>query len=93
MLCNSSFYKLNFIYKFLREVQEQKQKLFDELVVFACDKTLCRRRIRMLVQLTAFENQILQKIQNAQIDNPADLDFENFEKVMDELSYIYNRSS
>lgn len=90
MSVNLSFYKLEFIYKFLNAVQQQKQNLFDELVVYACDPILYRRRVRMLSQLAEFESQILQKIQKLETDDPADLDLM---RVRDELSSICNRSS
>ena len=74
MVINIKFYKIKLIIKSLNRCSLLRQHLLDELIIYATDEVLLKRRVRMLAQLSQYESQLLQKIYNFDTDNLDDLD-------------------
>lgn len=88
MSINLTFYKSRLLLQFLEDTAQARKKLLEELVVNASDPIIFKRRFRMLKQLSHYESQIIEKINNFDSDNPDDFDIKFFH-----LNNIIDRSS
>jgi len=87
---NTIYIKLQVLEEFFKEVDFQKQKLINELVVNANNNILKIRRCRMLSQLAMYESRTVQKILNFESDNFDDYFVANFRE---EIAKVVNRSA
>ena len=55
-------------------IAEKRAILLQDLVAYTGDLVRYSRRIKMLIQLSQFEHELLTKIQNFESDDPADFD-------------------
>jgi hypothetical protein len=90
MTLNTTVLKLNLTQQVLRECFRARQSLLDDLIIYATDPVIVKRRYRMLKQLSLYEAQILNKIYNFESDNIEDFSMLN---IKQELKHIVNRSS
>ena len=75
---------------FLSQIHKHKQQLFDELLIYACDDVLYKRRLRMLWQLADHERQIMEKIYRMPLDHA---DMSDMYVAISEILDVTNRSS
>ena len=66
----NNFYKTRLIYKSSMFIAEKRAILLQD----TGDLVRYSRRIKMLIQLSQFEHELLTKIQNFESDDPADFD-------------------
>jgi hypothetical protein len=85
------FFKLRAVTHISNMVASARQKLLDELVVFASDAVILRRRMRMLEHLSLYESQILKKLQTFQTNDVVDIIDLDF--VAKEINVICSRSA
>jgi hypothetical protein len=85
------FFKLRAVTYITNQVSAARQKLLDELVVFASDPVILRRRMRMLEHLSAYESQIIKKLQTFQTQDPVDII--DLEFISKEINVICSRSA
>lgn len=88
---NIDFFKLQAVFQILNQIFEAKQILLDELVVQASDPVIYNRRFRMISQLSQYESEIVNKLQEFQTDDPKDL--LNLDFIKKEINVICSRSS
>lgn len=69
---NKLLFQLLSLKSFLDNSARLKNELLDELIANATDPTIRMRRFRMLGQLSQYENQIIQKIELLETDDPFD---------------------
>ena len=91
MLPNEKILKISLARDFLNETSEARQDLLNELIIYATDPVIFKRRLRMLSQLAEYEAQILKKIQLFELDNLDDFTLQFI--IMSELRSIIDRSS
>jgi vacuolar-type H+-ATPase subunit E/Vma4 len=84
------FLKIQALDDFLKIVQNEKQKLFEELLQNANNQVIRNRRVRMLSQLSQYESSTIKKIVNFQTDNYLDYFKKDYRQ---EILAIVNRSS
>lgn len=91
MLPNEKILKISLARDFLNKTSEARQDLLNELIIYATDPVIFKRRLRMLSQLAEYEAQILKKIQLFELDNLDDFTLQFI--IMSELRSIIDRSS
>jgi hypothetical protein len=69
---NQLFFQLIALKSFLDKSVVLKNKLLEELIANATNPTIKMRRFRMLKQLCAYEQQIIEKIELLETDDPFD---------------------
>lgn len=80
MISNANlFLRLRMLKFFLQHSAQIKQQLLTELFENATDPVIRLRRFRMLRQLSIYEGQIIDKIQNLHSDNAKDFLDRSFE--------------
>lgn len=67
------FYKIKLIKKIIKQIDQAREQLFNDLVTNATDPTIFKRRLRMLKHLNLYENQLVEKVQQFQTDDVNDL--------------------
>ena len=76
--------------KLIEIVNDHRAKLLTELVDYAPDPVIVKRRLRMLSQLSQIESQLLSKIQSFETDDITDF---NFQTLFKEINRVTNRNS
>lgn len=84
------FLKIKELNEFLKTVQNEKQKLFEELLQNANDRVIRNRRFRMLSQLSQYESETIKKIVNFKTNDYSDYLKKDYSQ---EILAIVNRSS
>ena len=79
------FFRLRMLRLFLQHSIQLKNQLLQELFDHATDPVIRRRRLNMLQQLSAYETQIIGKIQNLNSDNVKDFLSKSFELEADKV--------
>jgi hypothetical protein len=92
MPVNIKFHKIKLIIELLNYCGAVKQKLLDELIIYATDETLLKRRVRMLSQLSQYEAQLLEKIHAFDTDNVKELN-DAWGMIKNEISDVSHRSA
>lgn len=92
MSVNIKFHKIKLIIDLLNQCAKVKQQLLDELVIYATDEILVKRRVRILSQLAQYESQLLKKIYNVSLDNIAELN-STWHIIKIEIDNVCNRSA
>jgi hypothetical protein len=90
MTLNTTVLKLNLTQQVLTECFQARQSLLDDLIIYATDSVIVKRRYRMLKQLSLYEAQILNKIYNFESTDIEDFSIRN---IKQELSHVINKSS
>jgi hypothetical protein len=90
MTLNTTVLKLNLTQQVLTECFLARQSLLDDLIIYATDLVIVKRRYRMLRQLSLYEAQILNKIYNFESNDIEDFSIRN---IKQELSHVINKSS
>lgn len=67
-----TFLRIRMLKNFLQHSANLKKDLMEELIVRATDPVIRMRRFRMLRQLSLYESQIIQKIQNLDTNDVKD---------------------
>lgn len=93
MTVNLKFYKIKLLEQFLTDTAAERVKLLEELKINATDPVLYQRRVRMLSQLSRFEIQILEKINNFDTDNSEDFTLYGKLNIWFGMSAILHRSA
>jgi hypothetical protein len=73
METNIHFYKIKLLKEFAEHCKIVRDQLIDELIINATDPIVRKRRYRMLHHLSIYESQIIQKINDFETDDPADI--------------------
>ena len=92
MSTNIKFYKIKLIVNLLNQCATARQQLLDELIIYATDDILLKRRVRMLSQLAQYESQLLKKIYKVDTDNIDELNF-SWQIIKIEIDNVCNRSA
>lgn len=87
---NVKFYKILLLKNFIEQTSQARTQLLNELAINATDPTLYMRRVRMLAQLSQYENQIIKKIQDFDTDDVKDLSMNNLSLG---LHFVLNRNA
>lgn len=90
MTLNTTICKLNLTKQCLDQFFIARQSLLDDLIIYATDPIVVKRRFRMLQQLSLYESQILNKIYCFESDDINDFSLEH---VQHELGYVINKSA
>jgi hypothetical protein len=90
MIRQVNYYKIKTTKKLIEIANNHRNKLLTELVDYATDPVIVKRRLRMLSQLSQIESQLLSKIQSFETDDINDFDFQTLFK---EISSVTNRNS
>lgn len=69
---NHKFYKLLLVNYLISESSRLRQEVTDELINQATDNNIVQRRLKMLVDISAAEIQLLEKISNFKTDQTED---------------------
>ena len=86
------FKKLHLLYKIIAHIAEVRQTLVKDLVAYSEDPVRYKRRMRLLIQLSDYEHQLLIKINNLN-DDPSNFDDMMLRQLKDEVSLISDSSS
>lgn len=86
-----NFHKSKLIYNTLAEIQKERDLLVRDLVAYTNDSVRYQRRIRMLINLSEYEKQILEKIRDFDPDWEIELDM--IAHIKFEISCIVNRDA
>jgi hypothetical protein len=70
----NNFYKTRLIYKSLTLITEKRTELLQDLVAYTTDPVRYARRIRMLTQLSQYEQELIPKIDNFESQDTVDFD-------------------
>jgi hypothetical protein len=89
---NIKYYKIKTIKRFLNSTAQARITLINELVVNATDPTLYRRRLRMLEQLSQYEQQIIKKLRDFDSDDPYDLEVATW-NILQGLGHVVNKNA
>ena len=88
------FYKTRLIYQISQYIATQRLGLLEDLVAYSKDPVRYQRRIRMLVQLSEYEQQTLKKIINFETNDEHDIgNYEGLEQLKYEVDILVNRYS
>lgn len=68
------FYRTKLIYEICSYIAQHRESVLKELVAYTDDPVRYRRRMRMLKQLAAYEQAVLDRIQNFDTAQQTDLD-------------------
>jgi hypothetical protein len=68
------FYRTKLIYEICSYITQHRESVLKELVAYTDDPVRYRRRMRMLKQLAAYEQAVLDRIQNFDTTDQTDLD-------------------
>lgn len=90
MTVHVNYYKIKTTKKLIEIVNDHRAKLLTELVDYATDPVIVKRRLRMLSQLSQIESQLLSKIQSFETDDITDF---NFQTLFKEINRVTNRNS
>jgi hypothetical protein len=90
MQLNITILKLNLTKQALDQFFLARQSLLDDLIVYATDPTMVKRRFRMLKQLSLYESQILNKIHSFDSEDINDFSIEH---IKHELNHVINKSA
>jgi hypothetical protein len=90
MQLNITILKLNLTKQALDQFFLARQSLLDDLIVYATDPTMVKRRFRMLKQLSLYESQILNKIHSFDSEDINDFSIEH---IKYELNHVINKSA
>lgn len=90
MLLNTTILKLDLTKQALDQFFLTRQSLLDDLIIYATDPVVVKRRFRMLRQLSLYEAQILNKIYSFDSENINDFSIDH---IKHELSYVINKSA
>ena len=90
MIRQVNYYKIKTTKKLIDIANNHRNKLLTELVDYATDPVIVKRRLRMLSQLSQIESQLLSKIQSFETDDINDF---NFQTLFKEISSVTNRNS
>lgn len=85
-----NYYKIKTTKKLIEIANNHRSKLLTELVDYATDPVIVKRRLRMLSQLAHIESQLLSKIQSFETDDVNDF---NFQTLFKEINCVTNRNS
>jgi hypothetical protein len=87
------FYKTRLVYQILTHINVQREELLGELVAYSQDPVRMKRRLRMLTNLSQYEQMFLEKIQNFETDDNNDLNQELLGKIKTEVDYVVDRDA
>ena len=90
MIGHVNYYKIKTTKKLIEIANDHRVKLLTELVDYATDPVIVKRRLRMLSQLSQIESQLLSKIQSFETDDITDF---NFQTLFKEINRVTNRNS
>ena len=90
MTVHVNYYKIKTTKKLIEIANDHRVKLLTELVDYATDPVIVKRRLRMLSQLSQIESQLLSKIQSFETDDITDF---NFQTLFKEINRVTNRNS
>ena len=85
-----NYYKIKTTKKIIEIVNDHRNKLLTELIDYATDPVIVKRRLRMLSQLSQIESQLLSKILSFETDNVNDF---NSQLLFKEINCVTNRNS
>ena len=85
-----NYYKIKTTKKIIEIVNDHRNKLLTELIDYATDPVIVKRRLRMLSQLSQIESQLLSKILSFETDNVNDF---NSQLLLKEINCVTNRNS
>lgn len=88
-----SFYKTRLIFNTCNYIATKRQTLLQDLVAYTNDPVRYMRRVRLLVQLSQYESDIVTKIDSFDTDDKSDLGRDVLEQIMLEVDTITNISS
>lgn len=89
---NVKYYKIKTTKKLIELANNHRNKLLSELVDYATDPVIVKRRLRMLSQLSQLESQLLLKIQSFETDDVTDFDYCSFQ-LHREIMCVTDRNS
>lgn len=92
MTVNIKYYKIKLIKKFLSNTTQARTNILNELVINATDPVIYKRRLRMLEHLSRYEQQIINKLQNFDTEDPRDFDTAS-KDILRGLGHIVNKSA
>jgi hypothetical protein len=88
------FYKTKLIYQISQHIAEQRQTLLEDLVAYSKDPVRYKRRMRMLIQLAEYEQQLLKKINAFETNDQEDIgNYNAIEQFKYEVRVIVNTDS
>jgi len=88
----NNFYKTKLIYKSSTLIIEKRTELLQDLVAYTNDPIRYARRIRMLIQLSQYEHELISKIDNFESEKNSDFDFA-LANITNEILAITNTSA
>jgi hypothetical protein len=93
MQINQTFFKLKLLNDLLKNTAHAKQLLLDECIdIGGTDPVILMRRFRMLSQLSQFESNIINKIDNFEISSLDDFNISQ-STMLAEIGSVVNRSA
>jgi len=87
------FYRTRLIFKISTYIQKNRSKLLEDLVAYTKDPVRYKRRLRMLIQLAEYEQNILKKIRDFETHNVDDLNQSVLGDLIVEVDSIVDKSS
>jgi len=87
------FYRTRLIFKISTYIQKNRSKLLEDLVAYTKDSVRYKRRLRMLIQLAEYEQNILKKIRDFETHNVDDLNQSVLGDLIVEVDSIVDKSS
>lgn len=87
------FYRTRLIYKISVYISNARNTLLEDLVAYTNDPVRLKRRIRMLIQLSDYEQNTLIKIRDFDTDNIEDMGQDILGRLQQEVDSITNRDS
>jgi hypothetical protein len=88
----NNFYKTRLIYQSLTLASEKRTELLQDLVAYTADPVRYARRIRMITQLSQYEQDLIAKIDNFESDTTSDFDYA-LANITNEILAITNTSA
>lgn len=76
------FIKSKLIYDIVTHMHEERKKLLEDLVAYTNDPVRYKRRMRMLIQLSQYEQQILTKLNNFDMSDTDNNDIHRYLKIV-----------
>jgi hypothetical protein len=86
------FAKLRLLYIIIQHITDARQIIIKDLVAYLDDPVRYKRRMRFLIQLADYEQQLLIKIENLDND-PCHYNDHMIKQLKDEIDLITNHSS
>lgn len=86
-----NYYKIKTTKKLIELANDHRNKLLSELVDYATDPVIVKRRLRMLSQLSQLESQLLSKIRSFETADVAD--FNCSLQLLREIMCVTDRDS